>query len=115
MSLAQSAGVLTCQCRQLYRESSVKSRQNKFPKISPTNQNRDRDHSRAKAGVLRVSLIVALLKIVHQLIFCCCFEYSKVLQFWRSFSFQRKKAARSYKKIASSEENKCSKSILERK
>ena len=53
MSLAQSAGVLTCLC-ELYREPYVKYRQNKFPKISPTNRNRDCEHSQAKPGVLRV-------------------------------------------------------------
>ena len=36
---------------------SVKSRQKKFPIISLTNRNRDREHSRAKPGVLRVYLI----------------------------------------------------------
>ena len=54
-----SVGVLTCDLSvcQLYRELYMKSRQNKFSKISPTNRNCDCEHSQAKPGVLRVRII----------------------------------------------------------
>ena len=53
----RSVGVLTGQCVGCIVILYVKSRQNKFSKISPTNRNCDREHSRAKPGVLRVRII----------------------------------------------------------